>query len=120
MAIGKIANLLFKQMGTIRLAGKKAQFVSTPNLRRLNANIDKALKGDYKPTLKQDEFETIMKMIKPLQKDTKAAVNTANHLSYLNAHGAMQVYDKTLNKPVLEIVEHDRNPILTLLRNLIK
>lgn len=111
-----VAKFLLNRAGGVKYGGVKFgdgtfKLVKTDKLRKLNLRIDNRLGTDYAQSLDKERIDTIMRMTKPIKGGTQA-VNPAN-IGYVNAHGYCQLFDKTAQKPVLDICEHLSSPIKT-------
>lgn len=97
--------------GCVKFGGGPIQLVKTKKLYKLNGRlIDKI--NDYSPELLPKDFRTILRQTKPFHTGVDDKVFKHN-LSYINAHGRMQVWDKDVEKPVIDIVEELGKPIKT-------
>lgn len=110
------AKFLFNRMRGVKYGGVKFgdgtfSLVKTSKLSKLNQRIDNNLGSDYILNLGKDNLDTVMRMVRPINKNAKVADSAS--ITYLNAHGCCQLYDNITKKPVLDICERLANPIKT-------
>jgi len=111
------AKFLFNRAAGVKYGGVKFgdgtfKLVRTSKLSKLNDRIYDRLGTDCAQSLGKDGVNSIMRMTRPIYGKGSQAIGSGN-IEYLNAHRYCQLYDKTANKPVLDICEELRNPIKT-------
>ncbi len=115
--IGQAAKFLFNRMCGVKYGGVKfqngpVQLVKSKHLSRLIDTMENKLGSDYLTHMSRKEFDSIMNLTKPLQKGSNI-VTTGDNLTFLSAHGGVQIWDRQAGKSIMDICETLRNPVKT-------